>query len=69
MSNTMDVNKLTRDEIEITPEMIEAGAAHLWFYESGRGDAADTVRDILKDVLANHRIQFLPSPPKALSHD
>jgi hypothetical protein len=40
-------------EIEITPEMVEAGLVWLYAFSPETSDGKDTVREIFKVVLAN----------------
>jgi hypothetical protein len=41
-------------EIEITPEMIEAGLEWLYAYNPDTTDGKDTVRQIIRAALANY---------------
>lgn len=45
--------ELSGNEIEITPEMIEAGVKELYLYCPEDSDAFETVRKILKAALAS----------------
>lgn len=40
------------DEIEVTPEMIEAGLEWLYAYSADATDGRDTVREIIRAALA-----------------
>jgi hypothetical protein len=49
----LDAAGAPANEIEVTPEMIEAGVEYVWMYDYRIDDPKKTVENIIKAALAN----------------